>query len=138
METSSSGSSQGSILGPLSLTIYISDLPNELKSNAKLFADATSLFTIVKDKNESSNTLNNDLSLIWKWAFSWKMLLIQILVNQLTKYYFQEKEKVQIHPTINLNNIQVEWTSYQNKNTSVSYSIITLISGNILILLSWK
>ena len=74
METSSSGSSQGSILGPLSLTIYISDLPNELKSNAKLFADATSLFTIVKDKNESSNTLNNDLSLISKWAFSWKIL----------------------------------------------------------------
>ena len=64
---------QGSLLGPL-LLIYINDLPNELKSNGKLFADDTSLFTIVKDINESASILNNDLLLISKWAFNWKML----------------------------------------------------------------
>ena len=54
--------------------IYINDLPNELKSNVKLFADDTSLFTVVKDKNESANILNNDLHSISTWAYNWKML----------------------------------------------------------------
>ena len=35
-----------------------------------LFADDTSLFTFVKDENENANVLNNDLSLISKWAFN--------------------------------------------------------------------
>ena len=54
---------RGSILGPLWFFVYINDLPNELKSSANLFVDDTSLFMIVKDKNESANTLNNDLLL---------------------------------------------------------------------------
>ena len=57
------GVSQCSILDPLLFLVYINDLPNELKSNAKLFADDTPLFTIVKDKNESANILNDDLQL---------------------------------------------------------------------------
>ena len=37
------------ILGPLLFLIYINDLPNGLKSNPKLFADNTSLFSTVQD-----------------------------------------------------------------------------------------
>ena len=61
-----SGVPQDSILGPLLFLIYINDLPNELKSNVKLFADDTSLFTIVKDINNSANILTNDFLLISK------------------------------------------------------------------------
>ena len=67
------GVPQGSILGTLLFLVYINDLPIELKSNAKLFADDTSLFTIVKNKNKSANILNNDLLLISTWAYIWNM-----------------------------------------------------------------
>ena len=72
---------QESILGPLLFLIYINDLPNESKSNVNLFADDTYFFTIVKDKNENDNTLNNNLMLISKWAYDWKMLFNPDPVN---------------------------------------------------------
>ena len=102
------GVPQGSILGPLLFLIYINDLPNELKSNAKLLADDTSLFTIVKDENESTNILNNDLSLISKWVFNWKMLFNPDPSKPAQEVLFSRKKKAQSHPITSLNNIQVE------------------------------
>ena len=92
---------------------YINDLLDKLKSNIKLFADDTSLFTIVKDKNESANVLNNNLLLISKWAFNWKMLFKPDPTKPAQDVLFPRKMEVQNHPTISLNNIQVERPSYQ-------------------------
>ena len=107
------GVPQGSILGPLLFLIYINDLPNDLKSNAKLFADDTSLLTIVKDKKESANILNNNLLLISRWAYNWKMLFNLDPAKPAQEVLFSRKKQNQIHPTISLNNIQVEKVPYQ-------------------------
>ena len=64
---------QGSILGPLLSLIYISDLSDNLSSNHKLFADDTSLFSVVHDINQSGINLNDDLEKISNRAFQWKV-----------------------------------------------------------------
>ena len=64
---------QGSVLDPLLFLIYINDLPNGLKSNVKLFANDTSLFSVIYNITESANVLNSDLSKTDEWALQWKM-----------------------------------------------------------------
>ena len=63
------GVPQGSVLGPLFFLIYINDLVDGLSSEAKLFADDTSLFTIVYDENIAASQLNKDLKVISEWAY---------------------------------------------------------------------
>ena len=52
--------------------IYINDLPDNLLTNGKLFADDTWLFSIVHDITTSSRNLNYGLHRVRKWAFQWK------------------------------------------------------------------
>ena len=78
------GVSQGSILGPLLFLIHINDLSDGLKSKCKLFADDTSLFSVVYDINTSASDLNEDLG---NWAFRWKLTLTQTLIPKLKKLY---------------------------------------------------
>ena len=68
------GVPQESILGPLLFLIYINDLPDGLKSLAKLFADDISLFFKVYNSNVSARQLSNDLQKITMWAHKWKCL----------------------------------------------------------------
>ena len=63
------GVPQGSVLGPLFFLIYI----NDLSSDANLFADDTSLFTVVYDETVAAGQLNRDLKVVTDWAYQWKM-----------------------------------------------------------------
>ena len=63
------GVPQGSILGPLLFLVYIDDLTENLHYNPKLFADDTSLLSIVADEALS----NNDLKKSNDWDYKWKM-----------------------------------------------------------------
>ena len=63
------GVPQGSVLGSLFFLIYINYLPERLNSEVQLFADDTSLFSIVNYINTSALTLNSDLLKIQDWAY---------------------------------------------------------------------
>ena len=63
------GVPQGSRLGPLLFLIYINDLPDNLESLAKLFADETSLFSTVHDPSKSAKLLNDDLQKNFRLSF---------------------------------------------------------------------
>ena len=102
-------------MGPRLFLVYINGSPNELKSNAKLSTDDTSLFSIENEKNESANALNYDLSQISKWVFNLKMLFNPDPSKPAQDVLFSRKKKTQSHPEIRLNNINitVERSFYQ-------------------------
>ena len=60
-------------MGPLLFLIYVNDLTNDIKSKCKLFADDTSLISLVHDIDPSASDLNHDLEKISEWFFQWKM-----------------------------------------------------------------
>ena len=68
------GGPQCSVLGPVLFLICINYLLSGIESICKIFADDTSLCSIIKDKTFFDTQLSNDLNKISKWAFQWKML----------------------------------------------------------------
>ena len=87
------GLRQGSILGPLLFLIYINDLTEGLSTNAKLFADDTSLFSVMHDIQTSANNLNKDLERISNWVTRWKMKFNPDTSKQAQKVIFSRKVK---------------------------------------------
>ena len=49
--------------------VFSNDLVDNINADVRLFADNTSLFTIVYDESVSSDQLNRDLKTISDWAY---------------------------------------------------------------------
>ena len=103
----SAGVPQGSILGPLFFLAYITDLAADVRCNVKLFADATSLFTVVEDSTTAASDMNHDLELIRQWAYDWRMSFNPDPQKQAVELIFSTKRSEINHPEIRFNNIPV-------------------------------
>ena len=80
------------------LLIYINALSDNLASNPKLFADNTSLFSVVKNVNVSNINLNNDFKKIDEWTFQWKISVNPDPTNQAQELTFSRKVQTTNHP----------------------------------------
>ena len=99
---------QGSVLGPLFFLVYINDLVENVSSNAKLFADDTSLFTVVYDEGIAADQLNRDLKIISDWAYQWKMQFNPDKNKEAIQVIFSQKRTKPVHPHIFLNESEVK------------------------------
>ena len=89
---------QGSVLGPLFSFIYINDFPQGLISDVKVFADDTSLLSIVNCSKASGSVLNSDLLKIQDWAYQWKMSFNPDRAKQAKEVIFSRKTIKFVHP----------------------------------------
>ena len=115
---------QGSTLGPLLFLIYINDLSDSLKSECKLFADDSSLFSVVNDINTSACDLNEDLEKIVDWAFKWKMNFNSDPNKQAQEIIFNRKKTASLHPLVYFDNKPV-------KSTQTHKHLVIMLDSNL-------
>ena len=98
---------QDSILGPLLFLVFINDLLQRLRLNAKLFANDTSLFSTIGSPVISSSNLNEDL-LKKTWGYQWKMSFNPDITRQAREIIFSPKKNATSHPIPYLNNERIQ------------------------------
>lgn len=67
-----SGVPQGSVLGPVLFLIFINDLPDNLRSSVRLFADDCVLYRNISSPQDC-NILQEDLDNLARWEVDWQM-----------------------------------------------------------------
>ena len=98
----------GFYIRPFVLLIYKNDLTKAISSTNKLFADDTSIFSIVNDIDVSENELNSDLRKISMWAYQWKMSFNPDVSKQAQEVIFSKTAQKLFHSTVLFNNIPVQ------------------------------
>lgn len=134
-----SGIPQGSVLGPLLFVVYINDLPKELKSVAKLFADDTKLYCR-SDIDSASENLQQDLDKLNEWSQNWllrfhpdKCCVLKLGKENNHEYYMGSETRVKLKETTKEKDLgvivdnQLSFKDHINSCTAKANRIVGLI-----------
>ena len=138
-----SGVPQGSVLGPLLFLAYINDLPENVKSKVRLFADDTAIYMSLTTVNQSA-TLQNDLNTLEIWEKKWDMefnpskcQVIHVTKKKETiptKYYLHgtllESENSAKYLGVDISN-NLSWEDHINRITKKANQTLGFLRRNI-------
>ena len=97
------GVPQGVMFGTLFFFLYINDLTENFDSNPKLFADGSSLFSIVNNVAQSNSQVSSNLTKINDWNYKWKMSFNADHTKPGHEVVFSRKRSETHHPLLMLN-----------------------------------
>jgi len=95
-----SGVPQGSVLGPLLFLLFVNDIPDWIKTNIRMFADDTKIWTKLSCP-EDAVKIQEDLDMLSDWSAAWllkfnplKCKLMHLRHNMDTRYHItQDNQK---------------------------------------------
>ena len=64
---------QGSVLGPILFTLFVSDIPGEVDNILEMFADDTKIYQAIVN-SATPDSLNSDLQKLYTWSVKMQML----------------------------------------------------------------
>ena len=122
-----SGVPQGTVLGPLLFSLYINDIPSDIESEIRLFADDYVCYREIKDE-EDTMKLQSNIDRLGSWARKWGMRFQPVKFNmmQLTR---KQIKKIHASYTLAGSDLEnVESIKYLGVTMADSSQLMSLIN----------
>ena len=108
-----SGVPQGSVLGPLLFLCYINDMPENIKSSIRLYADDALLYREIHSL-EDSRILQEDINRLQEWANCWMM-------NPCIKCEYLRVANKSLHIIVYINDVMVHQVVFTDLPTFTDF-----------------